>query len=59
MSKILTSRVAGRSLLTIAAQAVSALRLLCHGNVKAPQDGREGWNKTGGFAAHPGAAAGH
>ena len=46
---------------TLSAQAVFALRLLGHDNVKVLQDGLEGWKKKGGFDAHARASkpAGH
>lgn len=46
---------------SLSAQAVFALRLLGHDNVKVLQDGIEGWKKKGGFAAHSRASqpAGH
>jgi rhodanese-related sulfurtransferase len=37
---------------SLSAQAVFALRLLGHDNVKVLQDGLEGWKKKGGFDAH-------
>jgi rhodanese-related sulfurtransferase len=37
---------------SLSAQAVFALRLLGHDNVKVLQDGIEGWKKKGGFDAH-------
>jgi rhodanese-related sulfurtransferase len=37
---------------SLSAQAVFALRLLGHDNVKVLQDGIEGWRKKGGFDAH-------
>ena len=46
---------------SLSAQAVCALRLLGHDNVKVLQDGIEGWKKKGGFDAHARASkpAGH
>ena len=46
---------------SLSAQAVFALRLLGHDNVKVLQDGIEGWKKKGGFDAHARASqpAGH
>jgi rhodanese-related sulfurtransferase len=46
---------------SLSAQAVFALRLLGHDNVKVLQDGIEGWKKKGGFEAHARASqpAGH
>lgn len=46
---------------SLSAQAVFALRLLGHDNVKVLQDGLEGWKKKGGFDAHARASqpAGH
>jgi len=46
---------------SLSAQAVFALRLLGHDNVKVLQDGYEGWKAKGGFAAHKRATrpAGH
>lgn len=37
---------------SLSAQAVFALRLLGHDNVKVLQDGFDGWKKKGGFDAH-------
>lgn len=37
---------------SLSAQAVFALRVLGHDNVKVLQDGIEGWKKKGGFDAH-------
>lgn len=42
---------------SLSAQAVFALRLLGHENVKVLQDGLEGWKKKGGFEAHARARA--
>lgn len=42
---------------SLSAQAVFALRLLGHDNVKVLQDGLEGWKKKGGFEAHARASA--
>jgi rhodanese-related sulfurtransferase len=42
---------------SLSAQAVFALRLLGHDNVKVLQDGLEGWKKKGGFDAHARASA--
>ena len=42
---------------SLSAQAVFALRLLGHDNVKVLQDGIEGWKKKGGFDAHARASA--
>ena len=42
---------------SLSAQAVFALRLLGHDNVKVLQDGIEGWKKKGGFEAHARASA--
>ena len=46
---------------SLSAQAVFALRLLGHDNVKVLQDGIEGWKTKGGFEAHARASqpAGH
>ena len=46
---------------SLSAQAVFALRLLGHDNVKVLQDGIEGWKAKGGFDAHARASkpAGH
>jgi rhodanese-related sulfurtransferase len=46
---------------SLSAQAVFALHLLGHDNVKVLQDGIEGWKKKGGFDAHARASipAGH
>jgi rhodanese-related sulfurtransferase len=46
---------------SLSAQAVFALRLLGHDNVKVLQDGFEGWKAKGGFEAHRRASkpAGH
>jgi rhodanese-related sulfurtransferase len=46
---------------SLSAQAVFALRLLGHDNVKVLQDGLEGWKQKGGFDAHARASqpAGH
>lgn len=46
---------------SLSAQAVFALRLLGHDNVKVLQDGLEGWKSKGGFDAHARASkpAGH
>jgi rhodanese-related sulfurtransferase len=46
---------------SLSAQAVFALRLLGHDNVKVLQDGYEGWKAKGGFEAHARASkpAGH
>lgn len=42
---------------SLSAQAVFALRLLGHDNVKVLQDGLEGWKRKGGFEAHARASA--
>ncbi len=42
---------------SLSAQAVFALRLLGHENVKVLQDGFEGWKNKGGFDAHARASA--
>lgn len=42
---------------SLSAQAVFALRLLGHDNVKVLQDGLEGWKKKGGFEANARASA--